>query len=63
MEMTERSLEDVTTVLFDFIIYFILEHEREHEWERGAEGERESYASSILSVEPDVGLDPTPLGS
>ena len=38
------------------------ERKREGDRERGREGER-SQARSILSVEPNMGLDPTTLGS
>ena len=37
------------------------QREREHEWRGGAEGEGE--ADSLLSAEPDVGLDSITLGS
>jgi len=44
----------------DFIYLFVREREREHkqgEWQAGGE------ADSLLSREPDVGLDPGTLGS
>ena len=34
-----------------------------HQQGKGAEGETESQAGSILSVEPNLGLDPMTLGS
>ena len=48
-------------------VFFDTEREREraskHEQGRGAEGERESQAGSMLGAEHDVGLDPTTVGS
>ena len=37
--------------------------ESTHEQGRGADGERESQAGSMLGPELDTGLDPTALGS
>ena len=48
---------------FNFLIYFFREAERESKVGRGAEGEKESQAGSMLSEEPDVGLNPMTLGS
>lgn len=45
--------------LFFFKILFICQRERAQQWERQAEGE----AGSLLSKEPDVGLDPRTAGS
>jgi len=42
--------------------YFIYLREREHEQGEGQrERETESLADSVLSMEPDMGLDPTTL--
>ena len=35
----------------------MLEREKEHEWWGGGEGEGKSQADSVLSTEPDVGLN------
>ena len=54
---------------FFLCLLYFRERERERERENAhvsggwAEGERESQAGSRLSVEPEVGLDPTTLGS
>ena len=50
-----------------FSSLFVLESggqgQREGERERERERERESKTGSMLSAEPDAGLDPTTLGS
>ena len=47
------------------ISFFLIfgEIKREHKQGRGAEGERESQADCMLSLEPDAGFDPKTLGS
>ena len=44
-----------------FLNIYLFTLEREHEWERQRERETESQADSLLSVEPELGLDPRTL--
>ena len=60
-------LNQYLCVCFKALCIHLREREREREREGatggGAEGERESQADSLLSAEPDAGLDPTTLRS
>ena len=53
---------EATSEFFFFNDLFTYLRERERErFKGGREGERESQADSLLSMEPHVGLDPTTL--
>ena len=55
-------MEIKSTLTVVVIIYlFIFERERVRNLGRGAKRERKSQAGSMLSTEPDTGLDPTTL--
>ena len=64
MEKFEQRC-DMITFIYIYIIFFkdFFLYSREKGGDRaqvgGEEGERESQADSLLSVEPDSGLDPT----
>ena len=71
MELFLPVLYGLSSGTMDYLLvyFYFREGGRECEWRRGAEGERARSPERIsrenltLSVEPDVGLDPTTLGS